>query len=131
MLVSEKNIAIITGEETKEETDDAESDSEEGDSEEGDSEKESEEGDSEEEKEAEGSVKLILVDTDYTDKLQAVLKNIYGIEEDEFEEMIGGEIVDEDEDEDADKEESDGEKEESEADKAADEMDPSELFNGL
>lgn len=41
-------------------------------------------------------VKVVLTNTDYIHDLADVLKNEYGITKDEFEEMIGGEIVDDD-----------------------------------
>ena len=44
--------------------------------------------------------KVILTNTDYADKLQTVMQDIYGIEKSEFEDMIGGTIVEDDEDKD-------------------------------
>ena len=43
-------------------------------------------------------VKVILVNTDYIETLAQVLNDVYGIEQDEFEEMIGGSIVSDDND---------------------------------
>lgn len=57
-----------------------------------DSEEDSEEdGDTE----ATGEVKVVLTNTDYINDLADVLNNEYGITKEEFEEMIGGTIVDE------------------------------------
>lgn len=55
----------------------------------------------EESEEGDGSVKLILTDTDHIDKLQDVLVNQYGFTEEEFTEYIGGEVVSEDDSEEA------------------------------
>ena len=89
-----------------------------------------------EEEEKEGAVKFILTDTDYIKDLAKILDDEYGISKEEFEEMIGGEIVDEDEESDEDATEEDADKkdksEDSEdEDKPEDDIDPSELFKGL
>lgn len=59
------------------------------------SEETEEETEEESDEESEGAVKLILTDTDHINTLADVLNNEYGITKEEFEEMIGGEIVDE------------------------------------
>lgn len=46
--------------------------------------------------ESTGEVKVVLTNTDYIQDLADVLNNEYGIEKEEFEEMIGGTIVDDD-----------------------------------
>ena len=89
-----------------------------------------------EEEEKEGAVKFILTDTDYIKDLAKILDDEYGISKEEFEEMIGGEIVDEDEESDEEATEEDTDKkdksEDSEdEDKPEDDIDPSELFKGL
>lgn len=89
-----------------------------------------------EEDEKEGAVKFILTDTDYIKDLAKILDDEYGISKEEFEEMIGGEIVDEDEESDEEAtEEDDDKKDKSEdsedEDKPEDDIDPSELFKGL
>lgn len=107
-------------------------------------EEETAEGDAEEasdEEEAEDTgVKFILSDTDHVKTLAKVLDDYYGITKEEFEEMIGGEIVDEEESDDAEETE-DEKSEETSDDKAEegskdeetpeDDIDPAELFKGL
>ena len=104
------------------------------------------EGDAEEapaDEEAEDAgVKFILADTDHVKTLAKVLDDYYGITKEEFEEMIGGEIVDEESD-DAEEttEETEEEKSEETSDDKAedtkdddapeDDIDPAELFKGL
>ena len=65
---------------------------------------------SEEESGDDKPVKVILVNTDYINTLAQVLSDVYGIEQDEFEEMIGGAIVTDDEESTEDSEESTEEK---------------------
>ena len=104
------------------------------------------EGDEEnsEEKEEDKQPKFILTNTDYASKLAKVLEDVYGISKEEFEDMIGGEIVEEEPKEDEENsneegsensEESKGEesKEDSEEkkDDEEDELDPSDLFKNL
>ena len=91
---------------------------------------------SEEEEEKEGAVKFILTDTDYIKDLAKILDDEYGISKEEFEEMIGGEIVDEDEESDEEATEEDADKEDKsedseDEDKPEDDIDPAELFKGL
>lgn len=57
-------------------------------------------------------VKVILTDTDHINTLAQVLNDVYGIEQEEFEEMIGGSIVNDEES--ADDAEGDNEEEKSE-----------------
>lgn len=96
---------------------------------------ESKDDSEESEEESEENVKVILTNTDYINTLADVLDSEYGITKEEFEDMIGGEIVsdgsDEDSDEDSDKEDEDSDKEDSEnkssGDEAIDAMSPEEL----
>jgi hypothetical protein len=76
----------------------------------------------------ESSVKFVLTNTDYIDELAQVLDDEYGISKEEFEEMIGGEIVkDEDSDEDTDADEdSDDKSEDDKEDKKDSEDDNAE-----
>ena len=62
----------------------------------GDAEDAEDSGDSEKDgdTEATGEVKVVLTNTDYINDLADVLNNEYGITKEEFEEMIGGTIVD-------------------------------------
>ena len=101
-----------------------------------------EEGNSEEDnnndddKDADGHVKFILTDTDYALQLSKVLDDVYGISKEEFEDMIGGEIVDDSEDEEAtddnsDKDENTPDADNTEGSTEEDTIDPSELFKGM
>ena len=114
-------------EESGEDAEDAEgeADAEEGNEE--NAEGEAEEGSDE-------AVKVVLTNTDYINDLADVLDNEYGITKDEFEEMIGGEIIEDDSNEDSEDEDSenkdDDEKsddESSKGDDAVDAMTPEEL----
>lgn len=132
---------LFEGEEpAEEEADDTED--EEG-AEDEESEEPAEDGESEEPAE-DGQYKFILVNTDYAEELAKVLEDNYGISKEEFEEMIGGEIVKEESDEDAEDEEAteepesedkedneDKENEDSEEKEDDDEIDTSDLFKGL
>ena len=126
--VKYKNLKRLFEDEETEESD-SEDNAEESDEDTEDSEE------SEEEEEKEGAVKFILTDTDYIKDLAKILDDEYGISKEEFEEMIGGEIVDEEEsdeeatEEDADKEDKSEDSEDE--DKPEDDIDPSELFKGL
>ena len=91
---------------------------------------------SDEEEDKEGAAKFILTDTDYIKDLAKILDDEYGISKEEFEEMIGGEIVDEDEESDEEATEEDADKEDKsedseDEDKPEDDIDPAELFKGL
>ena len=93
--------------------------------EDGSEESEDNEEDAESEEE---SVKFILTDTDYVDELAEVLNDVYGITKEEFEEMIGGEIVnedDKDDDEDTDEDSADSDKKKE--DDAAEDSDEEEI----
>lgn len=101
-----------------------------------------EEGNSEEDnnndddKDADGHVKFILTDTDYALQLSKVLDDVYGISKEEFEDMIGGEIVDDSENEEAtddnsDKDENTADADNTEGSTEEDTIDPSELFKGM
>lgn len=104
------------------------------------------EGDEEnsEEEEEDKQPKFILTNTDYASKLAKVLEDVYGISKEEFEDMIGGEIVEEEpkEDEENSDEDSSENSEESKdeeskdsseekKDDEEDELDPSDLFKNL
>ena len=87
--------------------------------------------------------KFILTNTDYASKLAKVLEDVYGISKEEFEDMIGGEIVEEEpkEDEENSDEEGSENSEESKDKESKDsseekkddeeELDPSDLFKNL
>lgn len=81
--------------------------------------------------EATGEVKVVLTNTDYINDLADVLNNEYGITKEEFEEMIGGTIVDEessDDEEGSDDSEDDSEdKPSTNGDDAVDAMSQEEL----
>lgn len=104
------------------------------------------EGDEEnsEEEEEDKQPKFILTNTDYASKLAKVLEDVYGISKEEFEDMIGGEIVEEEpkEDEENSDEEGSENSEESKDEESKDgseekkgdeedELDPSDLFKNL
>ena len=100
-----------------------------------------EEGNSEEDnnndddKDADGHVKFILTDTDYALQLSKVLDDVYGISKEEFEDMIGGEIVEDSDDEDAtedkDSDENTADADNTDGSTEEDTIDPSELFKGM
>ena len=85
------------------------------------------------EEEEEGAYKLILTDTDYAKNLRDTLELKWGLTKDEFADMIGGEIVDdENSEETSDEESSDSEKSEEDEDKEIeDEFNPDEIFKGI
>ena len=96
---------LLEDEETEEETP-AEDDTEKSDD-------ETSEEETEKDKDAEGEVKVVLTNTDYINDLADVLNNEYGITKEEFEEMIGGTIVDDETEENSEEsEKSDENKEE-------------------
>ena len=122
--------------EDTEETDDTTEDSEATD----DQSEDTEDSESDNEEKDDNKVyKFILTNTDYASDLAKVLEEVYGISKDEFEDMIGGEIVEENsEDESDEDEESENEHKEDKEDKKDekkddddDDIDPSELFKGL
>ena len=92
-----------------------------------------------EEDEEDKQPKFILTNTDYASKLAKVLEDIYGISKEEFEDMIGGEIVEEepkDDEKNSDEkgsEDSNKSKDDSEEkkDDEEEELDPSDLFKNL
>ena len=91
------------------------------------SDKESEDNEEDAESEEE-SVKFILTDTDYVDELAEVLNDVYGITKEEFEEMIGGEIVNEDDkDDDEDTDEDSADSDEKKEDDVAEDSDEEEI----
>jgi len=73
----------------------------------------------EEESEDDGQVVVTLTNTDYVETLGEVLFNTYGIEPDEFTEMIGGEIVSDDEDDSEDNSDENSEDEEKKDDEGS------------
>lgn len=87
------------------------------------------------EAESEGHTKFILTNTDYALQLSKVLDDVYGITKEEFEDMIGGEIVEDSEDEDAtedkDSDENTADADNTEGSTEEDTIDPSELFKGM
>lgn len=116
--------------------------SEEGSEDENDAENADDESD-EENAEEDKQPKFILTNTDYASKLAKVLEDVYGISKEEFEDMIGGEIVEEEpkEDEENSDEEGSENSEESKDEESKDsseekkddeeELDPSDLFKNL
>lgn len=123
--------------------DDAASESE-GEEENGAEDAESEGDDENTEEEEDKQPKFILTNTDYASKLAKVLEDVYGISKEEFEDMIGGEIVEEEPKEDEENSDEEGSenseeskdeesKEDSEEkkDDEEDELDPSDLFKNL
>ena len=113
-----------------------EDDSEESD-EEKDEEKSEDEDSEEDDEEESGSYKLILTDTDYAPQMSDVLQDIWGLTKEEFEEMIGGEIVTADDDEDSSDDEEKKDDSEDKPDESSDEddsledFDPDEIFKDL
>ena len=108
---------------------------------EGDGDEEPAEGDEESKEDDEPKeFQVVLTDTDYVEQLGDVLQNVYGIEPEEFQEMIGGEIVKDDDEESKDEEpaEGDGDEEskdgeDSKGDEAVDGLsddDLKDLFGG-
>ena len=98
---------------------------------------EDEDSEDEDDEEETGSYKLILADTDYAPQLSDVLQDIWGLSKEEFEEMIGGEIVAADDDEDSsdDKEKKDDSEDKSDdssdEDDSLEDFDPDEIFKDL
>lgn len=101
-----------------------------------------EESEDNEEDEEEKQPKFILTNTDYAAKLAKVLEDVYGISKEEFEDMIGGQIVEEEPKEEEEsgedaeeksEEDSEESKEEGSEEKKDDEeeIDPSDLFKNL
>ena len=101
------------------------------------------EGD-EENSEEDKQPKFILTNTDYASKLAKVLEDVYGISKEEFEDMIGGEIVEEEPKEDEENSDEEGsenseeskdeeskDRSEEKKDDEEDELDPSDLFKNL
>lgn len=114
------------GEGDDDEAEDAESEGEE--AEDGDEEAESEETE-------EGAVKFILTDTDYIEELSTVLNDTYGISKEEFEEMIGGEIVGSDDEDSEDDEplvdETEEKKDEENKSEEEDDISASDIFGNM
>lgn len=96
----------------------------------------SEDEDSEDDEEETGSYKLILTDTDYAPQMSDVLQDIWGLTKEEFEEMIGGEIVAADDDDSSDDEEKKDDSEDksddsSDEDDSLEDFNPDEIFKDL
>ena len=85
--------------------------------------------------ESEGHTKFILTNTDYALQLSKVLDDVYGITKEEFEDMIGGEIVEDSDEEEAtedkDTDENTTDADNTEGSTEEDTIDPSELFKGM
>lgn len=85
--------------------------------------------------ESEGHTKFILTNTDYALQLSKVLDDVYGITKEEFEDMIGGEIVEDSDDEEAtedkDTDENTTDTDNTDSSTEEDTIDPSELFKGM
>lgn len=119
------------------EDDSEESDEDEEDDDKDEDKSEDEDSEDEDDEEETGSYKLILTDTDYAPQLSDVLQDIWGLSKEEFEEMIGGEIVDADDDEDSsdDKEKKadseDKSDDSSDEDDSLEDFDPDEIFKDL
>ena len=119
------------------EDDSEESDEDEEDDDKDEDKSEDEDSEDEDDEEETGSYKLILTDTDYAPQLSDVLQDIWGLSKEEFEEMIGGEIVDADDDEDSsdDKEKKDDSEDKSDdssdEDDSLEDFDPDEIFKDL
>ena len=121
-----KKLLEDDGDDDAEETDDTEGGEDDtegdGDAEDGDDDAEDDE-----------TVKVVLTNTDYIQDLADVLNNEYGISKDEFEESIGGEIIEDENSEDESDEESEenedkkDDKESSSGDDAVDAMTPEDL----
>lgn len=98
---------------------------------------ETEDGDAEEET-SDATVKFILTNTDYAQELADVLADEYGIEADEFNEMIGGQIVTEDgedeedsDDEDAFDDEADDKSDDDDGKKDEEEISADDIFGNM
>lgn len=98
---------------------------------------ETEDGEESEDEEGEKAWKVILVNTDYAKEVKDVLVDMWGMTEEEFNDMIGGDIVDDEDDteddgsdessdNDGDSTKSDDENGESEDDD--DDFDPNDIF---
>lgn len=82
----------------------------------------------------EDGVKFILTNTDYVDQLAKVLEDEYGIESEEFEQMIGGEIVSDDSDDNIDEPEDSEDKAEEKKDddtEEADDLTAADIFGNM
>lgn len=79
--------------------------------------------------------KFILTNTDYVSKLAQILNDVYGISKEEFEDMIGGSVVEEDSDDSENSDNNDSENSDNNSDNSEDnseeEIDPSDLFKNL
>lgn len=103
---------------------------------EGDNAEENSEDEKSEEDEEEESYKVILTNTDYAESLKTVLVDKWGMSEEEFTEMIGGEFVEEDDKEESSSEDSESsddneEKKDDSDEEDVDDFDPSKVFNDI
>ena len=87
----------------------------------------SEDSEKEGDTEATGEVKVVLTNTDYINDLADVLNNEYGITKEEFEEMIGGTIVDDESSDDKEGSDDSEDKPSTNGDDAVDAMSQEEL----
>ena len=98
---------------------------------------ETEDGEKSEDEEAEKAWKVILVNTDYAKEAKDVLVDMWGMTEEEFNDMIGGDIVDDednaeddgsDESSDNDDDSTKSDDENGESDDDDDDFDPNDIF---
>ena len=116
-----KKLLEADGDEDTEESKDGEG---EGDEEPAEGDDEPKEGDDEPKQ-----FQVVLTNTDYVETLGDVLQDVYGIEPEEFQEMIGGEIVKDDDEESKDEEPAEGEGDEESKDEEGSKGD--EAVDGL
>lgn len=132
-----ESVKVKAGKKINEDDSEESDESDESDEDEEKDEDKSEDEDSEDDEEETGSYKLILTDTDYAPQMSDVLQDIWGLTKEEFEEMIGGEIVAADDDEDSsdDKEKKDDSEDKSDdssdEDDSLEDFDPDEIFKDL
>lgn len=104
------------------ESDDADTD----DAPEGDVKPEEENKDDEKSEDSDGAVEVVLVDTDYTEDVVNVMKDVYGFTDEEIEDQLGGAIVSGEEGKDG--EGSEDNKSDEDDDENLDQIDPAEIF---
>lgn len=131
-----ESVKVKTGKKINED-DSEESDEDKEDDDKDEDKSEDEDSEDEDDEEETGSYKLILTDTDYAPQMSDVLQDIWGLTKEEFEDMIGGEIVTADDDEDSSDEEEKKDDSEDKSDESSDEddsledFDPDEIFKDL
>ncbi len=117
----------------EDDNDDSSDDANADDSDDSDSDSDDENSDDSTDDNADGDdkpVKVVLTNTDYVNDLADVLNNEYGITKEEFEDMIGGQIVDDDSDSTDDSDSSDDSDSDSDEDKSDDKKDDEPSTNG-